>query len=628
MRSKFKNAMHMVLFWGANLQENEELGTSEGRNMPMDDNMNGNENIIKYLYEYYNMLYPKNFKEKEKIRLLAIHKDSTCNGKTTTITRYVNNFSDYKDFILKYRCQYDIYNQLATVKPVKQKDGYETYGGGISNQRLRKVLFLDFDLKDYPDYDTSSAADFSNIIKEKIPNLFLHACTMSGHGFHFYISVEPLVKNLHQIIETNKKLASLIGADIKAASPTQIDRPPCSYNHKQPDGSYDYDRKENWQIVTLVNCAYEKGSQFRAYDLNYIEQLIKNAYRKDKRQQILKKQAWDYTGLDEYKKYLCNWRVFYEGADKGQRNFWHGRIVKTLQLEGYQPSKIYSMCKDWNSRCRPPKSESEIEADTKRYLESDYKLLGCYQSISDTIHREWVKTMCDKAECSTYHNGAVISIEKRNGAKIHNSALKNRDLQTMTGDDYLILTLLDVYKNSYGRRGFRIRNLKERLYSDIQKKQAINDRTLKNKLLHLQEKNWIVLSPDNKSAKFDEYKITLSRRLKDFKDGKYIQFYFSIANCLINGLITQRDYLVYLALIRNLSEGKSVSYEQLSDDLKIDKSNIGKSIKNLERQRCIVLMKDYNEKSREFNKYHIINPDTVQLNDEESRNNLVLKLLA
>ena len=198
----------------------------------------------------------------------------------------------------------------------------------------------------------------------------------------------------------------------------------------------------------------------------------------------------------------------------------------------------------------------------------------------------------------------------------------------MTGDAYLILTLLDVYKSSYGRRGFRIRNLKERLYSDIQKKQAINDRTLKNKLLHLQEKNWIVLTHDKKTAKFDEYKITLSRRLKDFKDGKYIQFYFSIANCLINGLITQRDYLVYLILIRNLSEGKSVSYEQLSDDLGIDKSNIGKSIKNLERQRCIVLMKDYNEKGREFNKYHVINPDTVQLNDGESSNKLVLKLLA
>lgn len=593
----------------------------------MDDNMNGNENI-KYLYEYYNMLYPKNFKEKERIRLLAIHKDTASSGKTTTITRYVNNFSDYKDFILKYRYQYDVYNQLATVKPVKQKDGYEAYSGGMGNQRLRKVLFLDFDLKDYPNYDTSSAADFSNMIKEKIPNLFLHACTMSGHGFHFYISVKPLVKNLPEVIEANKKLASMIGADIKAASPTQIDRPPCSYNHKQPDGSYDYDKKENWQIVTLVNCAYEKGNQFKAYDLNYIEQLIKNACRKDEGQQILKKQAWDYTGLNEYKKFLCNWRMFHEGADKGQRNFWHGRIVKTLQLEGYQPSKIFSMCKDWNSRCRPPKSEAEIEADTKRYLESDYKLLGCYQSILDTIHREWVKTMCDKAECSTYHNGAVISIEKGNGAKIHNSALKNRDLQTMTGDDYLILTLLDVYKSSYGRRGFRIRNLKERLYSDIQRKQAINDRTLKNKLLHLQEKNWIVLMPDKRTSKFDEYKIMLSRRLKDFKDGKYIQFYFSIANCLINGLITQRDYLVYLALIRNLSEGRNVNYEQLSDDLRIDKGNISRSIKNLERQRCIVLMKDYNEKGREFNKYHIINPDTVQLNDGESSNRLVLKLLA
>lgn len=105
------------------------------------------------------------------------------------------------------------------------------------------------------------------MVKEKIPNLFLHACTMSGHSFHFYISVEPLVKNLTEIIESNKKLASIIGADIKAASPTQIDRPPRSYNHKQPDGTYDYENSEKWQTVTLVNCAYKKGNLFKAYNL-------------------------------------------------------------------------------------------------------------------------------------------------------------------------------------------------------------------------------------------------------------------------------------------------------------------------------------------------------------------------
>lgn len=189
--------------------------------LPMDENTDSNENI-KHLHEYYNMLYPEKFKEKEKIRLLAVHKDTAGNGNTTAITRYVNNFSDYKDFILKYRYQYDIYNQLATVKPAKQKDGRETYSGCTGSQRLRKVLFLDFDLKDYPGYDTSGAAGFSDMIKEKIPGMFLHACTMSGHGFHFYISVEPLVKNMHRIIEANKKLAFLTGADIKAASPHRL----------------------------------------------------------------------------------------------------------------------------------------------------------------------------------------------------------------------------------------------------------------------------------------------------------------------------------------------------------------------------------------------------------------------
>lgn len=246
-----------------------------------------------------------------------------------------------------------------------------------------------------------------------------------------------------------------------------------------------------------------------------------------------------------------------EGIEKGQRSFWHGRIVKLLQMEGYQESRIYSMCQEWNNRCRPPKSEKEIEDDTKNFLEEDYKLLGCYESIKDHIKRKFVEAQCDKVYCGTYHNGAKISLEESNPAKIDKSILNNRNLQTMTGNEYLIITLLDVYDKSFGRRGFRIKNLKDLLYSSIQKKPCINDRLLKNILLHLSEKDWIVITPDKKKTAFDESKIKLNKRLKEFRKG-YIEFYFSIANALIDGKINQTHYLVFIALLRNLSDGKTL----------------------------------------------------------------------
>ena len=143
----------------------------------------------------------------------------------------------------------------------------------------------------------------------------------------------------------------------------------------------------------------------------------------------------------------------------------------------------------------------------------------------------------------------------------------------MTGNEYLIITLLDVYKDSFGRRGFRVRNLKELLYSSVKKKQCIADRLLKTLLLELEAKKWIEMIPDPKQPKkFQECRLKLARRLKEFQQG-YIEFYFSIAGALIDGKITQAEYIVFITLVRNLSNGKSVTYDQLADDLDMDKHN-------------------------------------------------------
>lgn len=555
------------------------------------------------------MLFPSKFREDEYIRLIALRRN-TEGQVINSVVDYVQSFEEYRTFVQKYRYTHDVYNQIATNR------GKEN--GTASSQRLRRVLFLDFDFKDYP--DLHDAHDFTAMIKAKIPKLYLHACTNSGHGFHFYISVKANVGDFKDLIALNKELVSFLGADARAASTAQIDRPPCTYNHKLEDGTYDYENREKWSFVKVVNNTYMVGKQFKSFDLPYISKQLKYHKEQLETQQILDKFDWNYESLNEYPCYLCIRKMLNEGADKGQRNFWHGRIVKMLQIEGYQESRIYSMCQEYNQKCRPQKSKEEIEADTERFLKEDYKLLGCYESIADPTKRGYVEAQCDKVFCGTYHNGAKISIEEGDAARINKKILLNRDLRTMTGNEYLIITLLDVYKNSFGRRGFRVKNLKEFLYSSVRKKQCIADRLLKTLLLELETKKWIEITPDPKQPKkFDESKLKLTRRLKEFQQG-YIEFYFSIAGALIDGRITQVEYIVFITLVRNLTDKKSVTYDQLAEDLAMDKNNIAKYIKKLQKERCLIVQKEHTDKGYECNKYHFTSPEYFR---EQSNDNTI-----
>lgn len=129
------------------------------------------------------MMFPPKLREEEYIRMVAIRKDKHGNPVATKVG-FVKNFEEYSAFVEKYKYTHDIYNQIATNRG--DKDGKKT------TQRQRRVLFLDFDGKDYP--ELHDASDFSSLIHEKLPQLFLHACVASGHGFHFYVSIKGYIE--------------------------------------------------------------------------------------------------------------------------------------------------------------------------------------------------------------------------------------------------------------------------------------------------------------------------------------------------------------------------------------------------------------------------------------------------
>ena len=67
-----------------------------------------------------------------------------------------------------------------------------------------------------------------------------------------------------------------------------------------------------------------------------------------------------------------------------------------------------------------------------------------------------------------------------------------------------------------------------------------------------------------------------------------------------------------------MSDHKAVTYDQLADDLSLDRNNIAKYIKKLQKERCLIVEKEYTDKGYECNKYHITSP---QFFEEKSKDN-------
>ena len=160
-----------------------------------------------------------------------------------------------------------------------------------------------------------------------------------------------------------------------------------------------------------------------------------------------------------------------------------------------------------------------------------------------------------------------------------------------------------------------MKNLQELLYSSIKKRYCIGEKRLKELLEELKEKNYIEITPDKKKPDdFKECRLKMARRLREFQQGS-IRFYFSVANALIDGKISQVDYLIYIALVNNLDSGIKATYDELSEAIGLDElspNEIGKHIRKLRKERCLIVEKQYTDKGYEWNKYKFINPYEVE----------------
>lgn len=132
-------------------------------------------NYLKVLFEFDSEIEDFKLEDNEFVRLVAI---KSANDKIV-VTKFIKHIAEIEEFISKYKYNYNIYIGLATSKGEN---------GGAKSMYKRKVLMLDFDKKDYPEY--TDVTDFSKHIKGKIPILFNHMVIDTGHGYHYYIATK------------------------------------------------------------------------------------------------------------------------------------------------------------------------------------------------------------------------------------------------------------------------------------------------------------------------------------------------------------------------------------------------------------------------------------------------------
>ena len=523
------------------------------------------DNYFKVLFDFDEETDDFSLEDNEYVRIVAIKAEN----KDISLQKFFKHKSEIEEFIKKYKYNYHIYVGLATTKG---------QSGEAPHMYKRKVLMLDFDRKDYPEY--SGVEDFSTHIKSRIKTLFNHMIVDTGHGYHYYIATKRY-KNNERMTTVNHDLGEILGADLKATLITQIARIPTSINFKD---------KEHQKVVAIVaNNLESNPERFKPYNLLKIEALIEQHNKnKDLLLKMPQKPSQEYTKCTSY---YCIEAMLSEGVRQGERNFALGRITNYLRdIKAYTEYNALKEIQDWNLRCQPPKSPEIVKQDFKAYWNGNYKLLGC--NVTNERDQQTIYRFCDKSLCNSIFEDSGNGIVEGEELVFDNNILKNTYLRNLSGYHYMIISVMDFHKKPMLRK-----NIVKALTCRKTKKCCVSDNTLRKVLKELVDKKLISFN--------DQYKWYRLEPIANYGAG-YTRYYYSATLLLINKIISSTEYLVYLCLIRNLQSNTNVTYETIADNLDMDSSNVGKAIQGLYNAGAITIDKNYNEKGKIYNVYKIV----------------------
>jgi len=479
---------------------------------------------------------------------------------------WVRTFKKFEKMIKRYKPYSDIYICVATTK----KDL-----GAEKDLLRRQVLMCDFDIykEESPHYG-QSIEEAVKQIKKKMPDLYNHAIVCTGGGIHVYVAIEP-TSEVRRASNVNKEIAAILGADLSACSVTQLVRVPETINYKYDKDSNPISETKSDEKGKPVSIYNKEIKITKPYTLEALERLIS---KQEKQHPELHKVDWHKTAP-----YHCIEKMLNEGADKGERNFCLGRITKCLQdIKGYRYINAKKKVLEWNKLCRPPKSEREVKQDFESYWNNDYHLLGC--SVPDENKQAILNNYCDRYHCKTIRYGEFAK-SKGETFKMNNKLLETSVMRRLNGCHYLILSVLHIADH-----GLTLAQINEKI-TGTTSKPCISPNTLRKVLNELAYK---YISYTNKI-----YELT---KIANYGKG-YTRFNHSTSGFLINRIVTPQEYLVYLAITKNLQHNIDVSYDTLSRQLEIDKQNIKKLVNSLDKSEMLIKEKANTAKGFKCNRY-------------------------
>ena len=390
----------------------------------------------------------------------------------------------------------------------------------------------------------------------------------SGNGIHVYYKLDKRVGT--DVLNIIKGLAKATGADPKATLDTQIMRIPGTNNVKD----------------AVKPCKVLENSNL-TYSIKDFEKFIEEPIR-----------ASDVILNDNIPMFNmpCVDNML-KGVGKGERNFSLGRITKKLQQEGYTKKVALKEVLSFNGRCKPPKSEREVEQDFNAYWDKDYKLLGC--TILDTRLQSILSNYCERDNCRNSSTRLNIDLD-------HSIGFNNRTVfehyKNFTGHQLIVLGLLLKYPEGLNRE-----QLEGCLYSPGLKKYVMCERVMFKTIEELVNKSFIEYEKKSNNGK-KNYKNFF---IKALIQGNYAKGFTILSNGALMGCIDQRitptQLKLYVLLMKyGFNKGNAYpSNETLAKELDITQQGVNKMLKVLEKNGYIQRLFTY-PKGVKFTNYRLL----------------------
>lgn len=171
---------------------------------------------------------------------------------------------------------------------------------------------------------------------------------------------------------------------------------------------------------------------------------------------------------------------------------------------------------------------------------------------------------------------------------VDNKFLKWDIIRKMSGNHYLFLLSLIMVKSPLKRKDIEV------LLTDSNTQRcSMTDNTLRKVISDLLDKGFILYDKFNK-----EYSVNFKTYNPEYT--KISSFALQKA---VNKQISSADFRIYICLMKLLSKGREVTYEQIAMNLGISSGNIGKSIHRLENEKLLTIEKRVSKRGMYYNVY-------------------------